>query len=182
MKARLLERRRPPATPPPAAWSRRLNGLVARAGHAQWSINIALVDDEEMAAVNRDWRGKDEPTDVLSFSYLEAEGTGRPDLAAGELGAARGLWRGPAGGEPETLAGEIILAPGWIDARCAAHGWDREAEWALLVVHGMLHVLGWQHGDERSAAEMRSQEAELLRADGVEHPLLGGGGAAAEGE
>ncbi|MHB8079033.1 MAG: rRNA maturation RNAse YbeY, partial [Candidatus Krumholzibacteriia bacterium] len=94
MKARLHDRRRRPE-PPPAAWRKALARLAEPAGGAAWPVDVVLVDDAEIAALNRQWRGCDEVTDVLSFSYLLAEGEGAPALRAGVRHAATGLWRDP---------------------------------------------------------------------------------------
>jgi rRNA maturation RNase YbeY len=174
VKARLHDRRRLPA-PPPAAWLKALPRLAGPAGDPAWPVDVVLVDDEEIAALNRRWRGHDEVTDVLSFSYLAAEGAGAPALRAGTRQAATGLWRDAGDAAAQAPVGELVIAPAFVAGQCAAHGWDLAAEWALLTVHGLLHLLGWTHDDPAGTAEMRNREARLLLDAGFRHPLPAGG-------
>lgn len=171
MRIRLRDRRPPGAPALPAAWRRALPRLAGPAGAAAWPLDLVLVDDAEMAALNRAWRGRDEPTDVLSFSYLLPEGEGPPALAAGVAAAARDLWRDPVDAAAGAEVGEVFIAPAFVAARCVAHGWPLADELALLTVHGLLHVLGWEHGAVAAAAAMRAREAALLAGAGFRHPL-----------
>jgi probable rRNA maturation factor len=175
VKARLHDRRCLPAPPPPAAWRKALTRLAEPAGAPAWPVDVVLVDDAEIAALNRRWRGCDEVTDVLSFSYLAAEGEGAPALRAGSRQAATGLWRDPGDAAAPTPVGELVIAPAFVARQCAAHGWDLATEWALLTVHGLLHLLGWTHGDPAGTAAMRSREAQLLLGAGFRHPLPAAG-------
>lgn len=157
--------------------------LVAGLGRPGWRAYLVLVDDEAMAALNGQYRGKPAATDVLSFSYLRAEGPGDPALAGGERGAAFDLWldaldavgevpaEGAGSGEREI--GEILIAPAFVSARCAERGWPLEHELPLLVVHGCLHLLGWDHEEEDERDRMRALETGLLAAAGLPHPLAG---------
>jgi probable rRNA maturation factor len=132
-----------------------------------------LVDDPAMADLNRRWRGGDGVTDVLSFTYLETSGSGAPGLARGEADAACDLWLPPEAGTPDgvPLAGEVILAPAFVAGRCRDEGWDTELEWALLLAHGCLHVLGWEHDTPPQRQAMAEREAEHLGRLGLPHPL-----------
>ena len=177
MKARLHDRRRLPA-PLPTAWRKALTRLAEPAGAPAWPVDVVLVDDAEIAALNRRWRGCDEVTDVLSFSYLAAEGAGTPALRAGSRQAASGLWRDPGDAAAQAPVGELVIAPAFVARQCAAHGWDLAAEWALLTVHGLLHLLGWTHDDPAGTAAMRSREAQLLLGAGFRHPLPADGAGA----
>jgi probable rRNA maturation factor len=151
-----------------------LAGLVGPLGRPDWELNLVLVQNREMAALNAAWYGGEGPTDVLSFSYLEEQGVGPPVLAAGTGGAACDLWVSPAEMPAVLTPGEVVLAPAYVAARTAAGGWDPAAEWALLLVHGALHVLGWRHGSIAERRAMQAREAELLRQGGFDHPLLTG--------
>lgn len=154
-----------------------LGNLVAGIGREDWYVDLVLLDDRAMAELNGDFRGNPDVTDVLSFSYLEDEGPGNPDLAAYDAGARHNLWWAdpPAtNGQPEAV-GELILAPAFIADRCARKGWPLEAEVPLLVVHGCLHLLGWEHDKETDREAMRDVEQDLLQAVGIEHPLRGKG-------
>ena len=146
-----------------------LASAVALLGGEAWPVNLVLVDDARMEELNREFRDAEGVTDVLSFSYLADTGQGAPDLAAGDRGARRNLWREDA--EAEDVVGEIILAPAFVTGRCREEGWPVEAEFALLVVHGCLHLLGWEHDDRNERRLMRELEAEVLGSMGLAHPL-----------
>jgi probable rRNA maturation factor len=175
MRLRLVDRRAREGWLPPAALWAALEAATAPAGRPDWCLAWVLLEDAAMSALNAGYRGAAEVTDVLSFSYLAAEGRDGPALAAGDGHAARDLWRDPveeaAGGD----VGEIVLAPAFVAERCRLRGWSFPDEVALLTVHGALHVLGWEHGDEDAAAAMRAREAALLRGAGLAHPMLEGG-------
>lgn len=101
---------------------------------APCELSIALVDDGEMRALNRDWRGKDRPTDVLAFAQREGEVA-------------------PALDGAPPLLGDVVVSTATAarQARRRGHALEREIE--TLVVHGILHLLGYDH--ERSPAEAR---------------------------
>lgn len=181
MKLTAVDRRSRPGDPDPWTEARgdwtRLETVVSGLGPTSWALDLVLVDDGAMADLNRRWRGGDGVTDVLSFTYLESEGTGPPDLAAGHEGAARDLWlprematdMAPHSEVP--LVGEVVLAPAFVAGRCREQGWDSDLEWPLLVVHGCLHVLGWEHDDADRRRAMADREAEHLARIGLPHPL-----------
>lgn len=149
-----------------------LAALVDPLGGADWSLNLVLVADQAMADLYARWYGGEGVTDVLSFSYLEPEGTGEPQLSGGEGWAARDFWVSPGDRESQVTAGEIVLAPAFVAGRCRDENWDLAAEWAMLVVHGGLHVLGWLHDSPGAQDAMQAREAELLARQGFSHPLL----------
>jgi probable rRNA maturation factor len=173
MRLELVDQRPHPAAPPLEEGI--LASLVGPAGRADWVANLVLVEDHVMADLNARWYGGEGPTDVLSFSYLETDGPAGPHLPAGEAEAARDLWIALGEQEPEVTAGEIIVAPDFVAGRCRQEGWDLRAEWALLVVHGALHILGWEHGTEEARRAMRAREAALLERQGFAHPLAADG-------
>ena len=105
--------------------------LCAPLGCADWRVTAVLVDDEEMAELNGRYRSRPEPTDVLSFSYLEPRGDGDCALAARRNWAFRDLWY--AGGVQEDhrrdlTVGEIVVAPDFVRDRCLRSGWDMRSE------------------------------------------------------
>ncbi len=152
--------------------------LAGGLGPAGWRVDVVLVEDPGMTSLNAGYRGGDGPTDVLSFSYLvdEDPGDGTAGARAGERGARLDLWPDPleAGESGPVLAGEIVLAPGFITTRCREQGWPPDEEMALLVVHGCLHILGWEHDDEADRQAMMACEAAVLRGCGLPHPLAKG--------
>lgn len=115
-------------------------------------VSLSIVADGHMHELNREWRGQDRPTDVLS---LECERPDDPELAEDE---------------PCEL-GDIALAPDYI-ARQAAHFSTTPAdETRLLLVHGMLHLLGYDHLEESEALVMETREDELVRMIGTDQEL-----------
>lgn len=113
-------------------------------------VSLSVVDDDEMQELNLEWRGIDAPTDVIS---LECERPDDPDLAPGE---------------PCEL-GDILLAPAYIAAQAARVGTTPADECRLLLVHGMLHLLGYDHLEDDEAEAMEAREDEicaLLKGDG----------------
>ena len=123
-----------------AAWSRRVTDAAAMLRPARGAVNIVLVDDREIRRLNRRYRGKDKPTDVLSFSYLDG-------------GAA------PADG----TVGDVFVSHQTL-ARDARRLRVKASHLALrIVVHGMLHVIGYDHESDADAARMERRERALLR-------------------
>jgi probable rRNA maturation factor len=116
-------------------------------------ISVRLAGDAEVQQLNAQWRGKDKPTNVLSFPMAEAA-----DLD----GAARG----GAG----LMLGDIILAHGVCGREAEAKAVPIERHAAHLMVHGTLHLLGYDHGDEREAADMEAREVRALARIGIADP------------
>jgi len=116
--------------------------VLREVGHATSELSIAIVSDDEIAALNFEHRGKRSATDVLSFSLLE-----------GEYSDQRGVLLGDVVIGIETAARQ---------ARAAHRGLD--AEVARLLIHGILHLLGWDHEDSAEAKRMRAEERRLWRA------------------
>lgn len=105
-------------------------------------VVVLLVGDDRIRELNREWRGKDQPTDVLSFSQLEGEAL---------VGGA-------------DLLGDIVVSVDTLRRQAAEGDWTDHEELARLLLHGLLHLLGYDH--ERAADElvMRAQESILARA------------------
>ncbi len=116
-------------------------------------VTVRLVGEDEGRALNRDYRGKDYATNVLTFAY--AEGEALPSLAQGDDGA---------------LAGDLVLCVPVVVREAAAQGKSLEAHFAHLVVHGMLHLQGFDHENEGDAAAMEALETSILRALGYADP------------
>ena len=116
-------------------------------------LSIRLASDDEVHALNSEWRGKDRPTNVLSFPMAE-EG----DLAA------------VAGNGPELMLGDIILARGVCAAEAAEKAIPLQDHAAHLMVHGTLHLLGYDHMDEVDAADMEGREVRALARLGISDP------------
>jgi probable rRNA maturation factor len=114
-------------------------------------ISVRLAGDEEVRALNAEWRGKDKPTNVLSFPMADGD----------ELKAAEG---------PELLLGDIILARGVCEAEAAAKAVPLETHATHLLVHGTLHLLGYDHLTDEEAAEMEAREVRALARLGIADP------------
>lgn len=110
------------------------------------ALAVRIVDEAESAALNQRWRGKQGPTNVLSFPGVPPPGT-----------------------EPAELGDVVICAP-VVVREAAQQGKTPAAHWAHMVVHGVLHLLGHQHDDERDALRMESLEKEILASLGFPDP------------
>ena len=119
-------------------------------------LSVRLTSDTEVHALNSEWRGKDKPTNVLSF----------PMAGPGDLQAS-----GDAG--PELMLGDVILARGVCAAEAADKGIPLESHAAHLMVHGTLHLLGYDHMDDDSAADMEAREVRALARLGISDPYEG---------
>jgi len=117
-------------------------------------VSVSVVDDERMQGLNGEWRGQDRPTDVLS---LECERPDDPDLADGE---------------PCEL-GDIVLAPAYIARQADQYGTTAADETRLLLIHGLLHLLGYDHLQDDEAELMEQREDELLVLHGTDRDLSG---------
>lgn len=123
----------------------RLNGLPEAA-----EVDVTIVDDEEIHALNREYRDMDKPTDVLSFALDEdSEESDEPELV---------------GGPEEHLYGDIIISAETALRQAEEYGHGLEREMTYLAVHGMFHLLGYDHMTEEEKSVMRVKEEEALRA------------------
>ena len=117
------------------------------------ALSVRLAGDEEVHALNSKWRGKEKPTNVLSF----------PQLEPGQLRAT-----GESG--PDFMLGDLVLARGVCASEAAEKQIPLEDHAAHLIVHGTLHLLGYDHQDEASAEEMESREVRALARLGIADP------------
>ena len=124
--------------------------------HPLAELSVLLVDEAAMTKLHVDWMEEPGPTDVLSFPMDEL----RPPSMGGGHGA-RGA--GEDGGPEPTLLGDVVLCPqvATVQAKKAGHSPQEELE--LLCVHGVLHLLGYDHADPEEEAEMFGLQGELLR-------------------
>ena len=141
-----------------ARWSTlALRVLAARGVKGENEVSLLFVDEDAMAALNQQFLGKSGPTDVLSFPIEDEPGpTGRsPDLGGSGPGVS------PDEGTL-TLLGDVVICPAVAAANAVEHEVSLEDEVALLVVHGLLHLLGLDHEEEAEAERMEALEQELL--------------------
>jgi probable rRNA maturation factor len=121
----------------------RLAEAALRAEGASGELTVTFVDRAEMQALHAEHLGDDHATDVLSFPLDDGDG-------AGEVP-----------GVPRLL-GDVVVCPAVAAAQAPDHAGTLDDELALLVVHGVLHVLGHDHADAEEATVMRARERELL--------------------
>ena len=120
-------------------------------------VAVRLTSDDEVHALNRQYRHKDKPTNVLSFPMVQ------PDL----LDA---VTQGSDDGE--VLLGDIVLAHGVCAAEAAEKGIPVTDHATHLIVHGVLHLLGHDHGDDAEAEAMEGLERDALTSLGIADPYL----------
>lgn len=111
-------------------------------------LSIRIVDAEESQQLNHEYRGKDKPTNVLSFPF-----------------------ESPVPLEPRLLGDLVICAP-VVAAEAAEQQKTELAHWAHLTVHGCLHLLGYDHINDDDAVEMESREIAILRQFDIENPYI----------
>jgi probable rRNA maturation factor len=112
-------------------------------------VSVVLADDEYIHQLNRQYRGKDCPTDVLSFALNEGE---EPEVIDGPK---------------EVLLGDIIISLETATRQAEEYGHSLERELSYLTVHGILHLLGYDHMTENEKKEMRQEEEHILSFLGI---------------
>ncbi|MBU6429181.1 MAG: rRNA maturation RNase YbeY [Cyanobacteria bacterium REEB65] len=138
-----------------AAWQSRLAALLGQLGLAgSCQLSVAFVDDEAIAALNRDFRGLDKPTDVLSFPQEDFRGV--PD-ATQRLGTSS---YGPDG--PPIALGDIVVSIEAALRQAAEYGHSLDREIGFLLVHGLLHLLGEDHETPEQEQQMRALQRQCL--------------------
>jgi probable rRNA maturation factor len=112
--------------------------------HPQAELCIKAVDEETIAGLNSTWMEKEGPTDVLAFPMDEL----RPGLVNEE--------------PEEGMLGDLVLCPAVAERQAATAGHSTDAELELLTVHGILHLLGYDHAEPEEHKEMFGLQAQLL--------------------
>ena len=128
----------------------RATALLAAIDADDAELSVSLCDDEAIRALNAEWRGKDAPTDVLSFPQGETP-----------PGAPRHL-------------GDVVISVDTAARQAAGLGHRLDDELGVLLTHGLLHLLGHDHHEEEARAAMRAEEERLLRRLGLEQQGLVG--------
>jgi probable rRNA maturation factor len=124
-----------------ASLERRAAELANGVGQERNTVQMILVDDAYIARINREFRNKDTATDVISFSYLN-ESEIFPDDA--------------------NIDGEIYISYETIEREATQRGLDRSHLFLRIAVHGLLHVLGYDHLDDAGTAIMEAEERTIL--------------------
>ena len=120
--------------------------LQGRTGFSEPELTIRLTDDEESQALNSEYRGKDKPTNVLSFPF-----DAPPEV-------------------PLELLGDLVICVGVVEREAVEQDKTAEAHWAHMVIHGCLHLLGYDHIKDDEAEEMEALERDLLASLGYSDP------------
>jgi probable rRNA maturation factor len=134
------------------------NVLLDSGVRGEAELSLLFVDESVMADLNQRFMGKDGATDVLAFPLDDPIDAGRfPD--AGSTGPDRDP---PEITELPLLLGDVVICPAVAARQAPEHAGSYDDEVALLVVHGVLHVLGMDHAEPEEAAAMQARERELL--------------------
>ncbi len=129
----------------PALAQRTINPVQA---DAEGELTVRVVDSDEIRSANQQWRGMDKPTNVLSF----------PSDFPPEIGLV--------------YYGDLLICAEILSAECLEQGKSSLAHWAHIVIHGTLHLLGYDHIDPAAAAVMERREIEILATLGIDNPYL----------
>jgi probable rRNA maturation factor len=114
--------------------------LLERTDLAQAELSLLICDDAFIHGLNRDYRGKDRPTDVLAFAQREGDGADPAD----------------------EILGDVVISIPTAARQAAERGHSTAREVQVLLIHGFLHLLGYDHGDDEEEAEMEAAAAKLL--------------------
>ncbi len=134
------------------AFAQKVLGAAGKAEKAMGAVSVLLTGDSAIQALNRDFRGKDKPTNVLSFPAP----------------------KGPGG---QGMLGDVALGLGVVQAEAQAQGKTVEVHTAHLLVHGFLHLIGHDHEAEEAAEAMETRERAILAGLGYGDPYAAAGGA-----
>jgi probable rRNA maturation factor len=116
------------------------------------NISLRLVDEEESRGLNRQFRGKDSATNVLSFP------AGFPENIAQQM--------------QELPLGDIVICPAVVEREATEQGKDLQAHWAHLLIHGVFHLIGYDHQNSDDAEIMENLEISALENLGITNPYL----------
>lgn len=153
-------------------WEPRLARMLGTVGDEAAVLQVVLTDDATLREHNREYRGEDRPTDVLSFSYLE--GAVADPEALLPAGADLAEYLGPPAFDGDLpLAGQVLISVETVFSRGAVHTLDLDQEMTFMVIHGLLHVLGFDHQGPDETGRMQAQEARLMGLLGYPAPRAG---------
>jgi metalloprotein, YbeY/UPF0054 family len=147
----------------PDDWIPMLEKLLQLAGEAEGlsegEVALTFTDNEGIHALNRDYRGIDRPTDVLSFAMMD-EGTEELDI----------IFEVESEDEADPISGmlgDIVISVERAKEQSEEYGHSLEREIGFLFVHGFLHLMGYDHEDAESEAVMTSKQEAVLQQAGL---------------
>jgi probable rRNA maturation factor len=162
--------------PHPRTFARWANAAFAASGislpqQAKLTLTIRIVGAAESRRLNRTWRGKDKPTNVLSFPSLDlgAPSDGSSKRAASLARACR-MHSASQLGDPHL--GDLAVCAVVVRREAREQGKGLNAHWAHMIVHGVLHLLGYDHENERDAGRMEGLEVRILARLGIDNPYI----------
>jgi probable rRNA maturation factor len=120
--------------------------LLQALGYSDFELNILIATEKQMHQFNKQYRSKDKPTDVLSFPYHQLTPNKKATFE-----------------EDERILGDLILAPAYILKDAQKLGISYEDRLRHLVIHGVLHLLGYDHISDADYKKMRRQELAMER-------------------
>jgi probable rRNA maturation factor len=147
--------------------------LEAEGVRGETEVSLLYVDETSIADLNKRFLGNDGPTDVLAFPIDEEPSESGRSPDSGGTGPG---YTGEAGDQP-TLLGDVVICPAVAARNAPEHAGTYDDELALLLVHGLLHLLGMDHTEDDEAEAMEAKERALLarfHAPGGEPPSPGG--------
>ena len=132
-----------------------LKEFLNRLFDSQRGISVLITNDAEIQKLNKQFRKKDYPTDILSWTYDVWEGEAGPKLNESQEG---------------NIAGELAVSAERVSKQASENGWDFETELIRLLAHGCAHLAGWDHEEsEKQEREMLELEIQLLKEVGLKN-------------
>ena len=116
------------------------------------SVNLNIVSNEEIRKINKDFRNKDKPTNIISFVFEKPQGL--PDTLL------------------EEFLGDIVIAPAVLETEAIEQNKKLQDHWCHIFIHGLLHLLGYDHQDNQQAEEMENLEIKLLKKLNITNPYI----------
>jgi len=131
-----------------------LKEFLNRLFDSQRGISVLITNDAEIQKLNKQFREKDYPTDILSWTYDVREG----EIVRPELNES----------QEEDIAGELAVSAERVSKQASENGWDFETELIRLLAHGCAHLAGWDHEEsEKQERKMLELEIQLLKEVGI---------------
>jgi probable rRNA maturation factor len=133
-----------------------LKEFLNRLFEGKKGISVLITNDAEIQKLNKQFRKKDDPTDILSWTYDVGEG----EIADPELNES----------QEENITGELAVSAERVSKQASENGWDFETELIRLLAHGCAHLAGWDHEkSEKHEKDMLELEIQLLKEVGLKN-------------